>query len=443
MASSVTAPELLTQDSVRNHDVPGAADFLMSCFNGSPAKASGFLLDVLSHIRATSGVQATLQAGASRSRTGVAASQEGLHMPLVPREVQPVPLVGDDVDGRLSTLILLVPGKPHIIGHLIGKGGADIVRIEREAGVTVKIESQDRMPKGSTERRVCVIGPVANNVLGQQLISLKLQEKLMEDGVQQEVLKMVVPNEIVPRLIGTRGAHINKLQAESQTRIQIEQESSMQPGALGRAVALQGSQSARSYAQYLISRRIAEDMGVPAEWSGRVSLPVQFPLGSGNGNGEEDGAPSNRRGGRRGHKQYSRDAHSGGYRSTSRPDMGSAALTSLPARDQDWAYVEPGSVPLVPQQHASAPVPVVNNQHHVHASYFDATMSSMPHMTATSVTRPGDLAWLSAQVVDAAQQLGADTRPAAQGGNELPNLSGGLPMMSSGTWNTTSQPLPW
>lgn len=202
--------------------------------------------------------------------------------------IQEISMFGDEIDLRPSTLIMLVPGKPHIIGHLIGKGGVEIGKIEAETGVIVKIETQDKMPVGSMERRISIIGTIKSNVIAQQYISIKIQEKLLQEGIQQEILRLVVPNETVRHLIGKSGANINKLQNESGARIQVEAESSMIPGSIGRTIVLQGNQACRTRAQYLIARQMSEDRNLPPDWAG-VNRPVvqgdSQPSGNGAGNG--------------------------------------------------------------------------------------------------------------------------------------------------------------
>lgn len=201
-----------------------------------------------------------------------------LGVPPRPPPIVPITPLGDEIDQRLATLVILVPGRAHIVGHLIGKGGAEVGRIEREMSVTVKIEAASKMNVQMLERSVCIIGTVAATTLAQQLVSHKVHEKLLSEGVQAEVLKMIVPNEIVRHLIGKNGANINRLQSESGARIQVEPESTMSPGSVGRTIVLQGAERCRSFAQYLILRQIAEDRNVHSEWAGRI--PHMHQVGS-------------------------------------------------------------------------------------------------------------------------------------------------------------------
>jgi predicted PilT family ATPase len=189
-----------------------------------------------------------------------------------PPPIIPVTLYGDEIDQRVSTLVILIPGRAHIVGHLIGKGGAEVGRIEKDMSVTIKIESANKV--AVVDRSVCILGSVASITLAQQHVSHKVHEKLLSESVQAEVLKMVVPNEIVRHLIGKNGANINRLQSESGARIQVEPESTMSPGSIGRTIVLQGAERCRTFAQYLILRQIAEDRNVPADWASRIHTPT-------------------------------------------------------------------------------------------------------------------------------------------------------------------------
>lgn len=231
-------------------------------------------------------------------RSSILLQAQRLGVPPRPPPVAPINLLGDDIDQRLSTLVILVPGRAHIVGHLIGKGGAEVGRIEREMSVTIKIESASKMSAQLMERSVCIIGSVSATTMAQQFVSHKVHEKLLSEGVQAEVLKMIVPNDIVRHLIGKSGANINRLQNESGARIQVEPESTMNASSVGRTIVLQGAERCRTFAQYLILRQIAEDRNVHAEWAGRIppsngqSSPVQNVKRPAPESPKEAGAPS-------------------------------------------------------------------------------------------------------------------------------------------------------
>jgi len=107
---------------------------------------------------------------------------------------------------------------------------------------------------------------------------------LKEEGVQQELIKIVIPHESVSHLIGKCGSHIRKLQELTGARIQVEQEddSSPLPGNVGRTVTIQGKQYNRSMAQYLIARQMAESRSTLKDWQGGIPATLDsksnFPV---------------------------------------------------------------------------------------------------------------------------------------------------------------------
>ena len=202
------------------------------------------------------------------------------------------PFVHDPIDQRQTTLVVLVPGRTHIVGHLIGKGGAEVSRVEREMGVTVKIETMEEGDAHASERMVTIIGTVAGATLAQQRVSQRVHEKLLSEGVQAEVLRIVVPNDFVRHLIGKSGSNINRLQLETGARVQVDPESEMPPNSSGRTVVIQGSEKARTHAQYVILRQLAEERGAlggpPASPGPVAASPA---LGGSGGGGGGGGAP--------------------------------------------------------------------------------------------------------------------------------------------------------
>ena len=277
---------------VERNDYKEAAEFFIKAKHGNDAAAQEFVRTVLSYISSTSAAElpsAESPDWDNQGRSGhyatshdQAASHAQLAMnqhtsillqsgvPPRPPPIVPISLIGDEIDERASTLVILVPGRAHIVGHLIGKGGAEVGRIEQKMLVTIKIEAATKLGVQLVERSVCITGSVGATTQAQQLVSHKVHEKLLSEGVQAEVLKMVVPNEIVRHLIGKSGSNINRLQNESGARIQVEPESTMTPGSVGRTIVLQGAERCRTLAQYLILRQIAEDRNVHTEWAGRI-----------------------------------------------------------------------------------------------------------------------------------------------------------------------------
>lgn len=185
--------------------------------------------------------------------------------------------LNDETDAKPSTLVLLVPGSKTVVGHIIGKSGSWISHLERTSNVSVSVAKPSQMPLGSSERRITITGTVANCVHAQQKLVRRVHEKLLEEGVKQEFIKMVIPFVIVPHLIGKNGASIKRFQDLSSARIQIDQDSPIVPGSVGRAVTIQGSQHARSLAAYLILRHLSE-FRLAKEWRG--GRPPEYSAGA-------------------------------------------------------------------------------------------------------------------------------------------------------------------
>ncbi|GBG26133.1 RNA-binding protein Nova-2 [Hondaea fermentalgiana] len=257
---------------VQSDDFGEALDFIMRCKDNDGAAAESFLRGTLRLLRQRLNLD---DEDAEDEENGN-------------REFDA--FIGDDSDDKQTTLVLLVPGQSHIIGHLIGKSGSEITKLEAEANVSIRVESKSKMPLGSSERRIFIVGSVANSVYTQQRITQRIHEKLREEGVKQELIKIVIPHESVPHLIGKGGSSIKRLQELSHARIQVEQETSVVPGTIGRSVTIQGTQYERSLAQYLVSRQMTENRSTPKDWQGGLpqvqpqhQLGGPFPLrGSGN-----------------------------------------------------------------------------------------------------------------------------------------------------------------
>jgi len=243
--------------AVKSDDFAQALSFILQCKDNDYAESENFLRGALRLLRQ----RMNLDDEEHSTSDEVATSKEF------------DAFISDDTDDKQTTLVLLVPGQSHIIGHLIGKSGSEITKLESAANVSIRVESKSKMPVGSSERRIFIVGSVANSVFTQQRITQRIHEKLREEGVKQELIKIVIPHESVPHLIGKGGSSIKRLQELSHARIQVEQETSVVPGTIGRSVTIQGSQYERSMAQYLISRQMTENRSTPKEWQGGLPQP--------------------------------------------------------------------------------------------------------------------------------------------------------------------------
>ena len=303
---SSSSPQSLSASSVSSSDVEGIAHFFLSACNGQNQTAVALLNAVLEK----------LGGKVAQGKSSSAAKHfDGFR------------LFDDEFDSAISTLVLKVPGKPHIIGHVIGKGGSEISKIEAETGSTVKIDSQSKMAPGSCERRICIIGTVSGNMLAQKRVMQKITEKLLLEGVTHDTLKVVVPNKAVRHIIGKGGSNIAKLQNDSGAVIQVAPESQALPSDMGRCIVIQGEESSRSVAQYLISRQVAQDQSIDADWASKdasqASVKQQQSAWAAQDHLHailEDGS----KGGSQKH-QYSQNNHHGG--SGGKQNMESAQIT--------------------------------------------------------------------------------------------------------------------
>jgi len=123
------------------------------------------------------------------------------------------------------------------------------------------------MPTGSTERKITITGPVPECISAMQKITRYVEQKLTDDDIgPHAVLKIVVPLEAVPHLRRS-GAMIKHFQDLSHAHIQVDQDSPLAPGVVGRAVTIQGVQFQRNMAAHLILRLLSE-LRLSKEWHG-------------------------------------------------------------------------------------------------------------------------------------------------------------------------------
>lgn len=282
----------LSCSSVQLDDFVTTAEFILRSKKGDAAAAASFLRKTLAEVDGSSldmevlsttvGVD-FLNSSSSQSHSGIG---DGL------KKLEHLSFWGDEVDSNPATLVMLIPGDIHVVGHVIGKGGAEIAKIEVESGASVKIEAHssnvplvpqtnsESLGSGNThERTVIISGTVVACVKAQRLLDRRLRSRLENDGIHREVLRIIVPNDFVRHLIGKGGTNITQLQSQTHIKIQVQAEASMSPNQLGRAVTFQGMEQGRSFAQYLVSRQISESpfrdwpQNVSAHSTGGTSPP--------------------------------------------------------------------------------------------------------------------------------------------------------------------------
>ena len=189
-------------------------------------------------------------------------------------DIPSVQVFGDALDMKVSSLIMLVPSKSHVIGHIIGKGGSEVSQIETLTGSTVKILGSRSHRPDMLEKQVCILGTIAANLKAQQLISRRVTEKI---PIEADSLRILVPSDSVRHIVGKHGANVHKLQRDSGANIQIVPEG-LNPTA-GRCINIVGPPNRRAMAQYLISRQVAEERKFRTDWHCEVpQLQVQLRL---------------------------------------------------------------------------------------------------------------------------------------------------------------------
>jgi len=230
---------LESADGALTEDCSALVDFLVQRKDGDLAKAEDFLRRCLEIVKAqkpdTRGGPAA--AATTDSRFDLF---EGFH--------------GDFTDSKPATLVLVVNGQLAVVGHLIGKGGSAISKLEKEGNVRIRVE--DPQP-GSSERRVYVNGALANCTYVQQLITKRVNEKLRQEGIHQDLIKIFLPQETISHVIGKGGSNIKRVERESGARVKIWHEQTlMADSAVGKVMVIHGLNHQRTMAQYLILRQV-------------------------------------------------------------------------------------------------------------------------------------------------------------------------------------------
>jgi len=162
--------------------------------------------------------------------------------------------LGDFSDSKPATLVLVVNGQLAVVGHLIGKGGTAISRLEKEGNVRIRVEDPQA---GSSERRVYVNGALANCTYVQQLITKRVNEKLKQEGIHQDLIKIFLPQDTISHVIGKGGSNIKRVEKDSGARVKIWHEQTLvADSAVGKIMVIHGNNQQRTMAQYLILRQV-------------------------------------------------------------------------------------------------------------------------------------------------------------------------------------------
>lgn len=119
----------------------------------------------------------------------------------------------DDGDGAEFCLRILIPNA--FVGAVIGRGGATIRRLQWQAHTTIKC-STDVYP-GTDDRIMTILSPSTAAIdAAQQLLLLRIAQSGADAFSEVTV---VVPNDMVGRLIGHGGDNISEIRAVCPTTV--------------------------------------------------------------------------------------------------------------------------------------------------------------------------------------------------------------------------------
>ncbi len=143
-----------------------------------------------------------------------------------PQQQQPPSMLPNPFVGLISsmntslqeTTYLYIPSRS--VGSVIGAGGSAIRNIIRTSGASLKISNGG--DGNSDERRVTVYGPIEGHWKAQWMLFRKLRE--FYGDVEFELrMEMIVPSDIVGRLIGKGGARIKAIHESTGARVKFIQ----------------------------------------------------------------------------------------------------------------------------------------------------------------------------------------------------------------------------
>jgi len=179
--------------------------------------------------------------------------------------------VNDSIDMESLTLAILTPNDIGLSSHMIGKQGSNVVDIRKRTNVKIQLERVETVPLNATDRNVFFTGKLKDLCRAYQLMQKKMDEKFDAPNYgQQDLTKIVVPNELCAHLIGKAGVIIKKIQLDSgaRTQVQTEEEMFQLSSYYGRAILITGTLRQRCLAVYFILRQIMSDRDLPALWKG-------------------------------------------------------------------------------------------------------------------------------------------------------------------------------
>ena len=171
--------------------------------------------------------------------------------------------------------VMEIPNGP-MVNFVIGRGGSSINAIQTQTGTHVDIQRACDVPAGAPNRQVTISGTEEAIARCRALIRQRVGEYELEMGGSVEVttsanivadsetpVVLNIPNgPEVNHLIGSKGASVNALQAETGTHISIQRASDVPPGCATRTVTITGAnEAARLRCAELVLAKVVEYSG--------------------------------------------------------------------------------------------------------------------------------------------------------------------------------------
>lgn len=127
-------------------------------------------------------------------------------------------------------------------GHIIGKRGATVNELQVTTGCEIKL-SQHQMVFPGTQSRVILLRGTLTQVAAAVASALTLSSEATTQAGQSEATAttILIPLQFAGSLIGHKGENIEKLQAASNTRVQLAGKDTIVQGANERQVTITGS----------------------------------------------------------------------------------------------------------------------------------------------------------------------------------------------------------
>ena len=119
----------------------------------------------------------------------------------------------------------------NLTGHLIGKGGTVLAKIQDESTARIKVSLQGEVVPRTGERVVQIFGAAIAAVFrAMQLVSNQLAESAVRPGEEPKAerkLTLLVPNGAAGAIIGKGGTVIKDIMQQSGVSIKVSQPSEM------------------------------------------------------------------------------------------------------------------------------------------------------------------------------------------------------------------------